>query len=700
MSKAGRNISYACVGIFAIAAFLIGGSAVPVSGAPDRVMRPPDDMPDQPFMQESAPQNPPLQDEGAVQNQPGGKKISLDIKGMEITDLLKMLSLKGGVNIVAGKNVRGKVTIFLKDVDFMDALEIILVSNELAYDMKGNIINVMTDRDYEAIYGSRFQENKALKIVKLKYCKAAEISKALNQIKSRVGKIVVDDVSNTIAIMDSPQVLTDMELMLKEMDMPTVTRVFALNYARADTVKTKLEPLLTKGIGTIQLDERTNKVIVTDLEENIKTIENAVMEFDEKTKEVLIDAKILQITLNDEYQAGINWDAVFSGVKTQLGMNFSVLKGSPIPTTAGSAITGGGIHIGDLSSRSYEAMVQFLQTYGKTNLLASPRIIALNNEEAKILVGKKQPYATSTSSQSGTGTTLNTYQITFIDLGIELHVIPTINRDGFVTMKVKPGVSSTTQNYTYGDATSRNTVPIVNKSEAETTVMVKDGNTIVIAGLIENRDQEEVNKVPGLGDLPLIGGLFRNRTRGSVGDSNEPEKNELIVFLTPHIISGDVMAPEVAKYRGLTRKLERQLTQAEIKNFEEEVESEASAKSGADAEREAGLAAASAQARPQPEAPAQKGAPAIDTYFEQVRSKILGKVQEELPQRQIKGEVHLSFCIMNNGTLKALPSLVKPADPVLLEAALKAIRAAEPFPPFPAYYQKKEKVFTITIMYE
>jgi len=608
----------------------------------------------------------------AGQGQPDAK-ISLDLKGMEIADVFKMLALRSGRNIVAGKNVRGKVTVFLKDVDVMDALEIILISNELAYDMKGDIINVMTDREYEAIYGERFQDAKKLKIVRLKYAKAAEVSKALNQIKSRVGKIVVDEISNTMLIMDAPQIIKQMEELVKVIDVPTKTKVFALNYSKAETMKAKLEPLLTKGIGTLQVDERTNKVIVTDLENNMKTIETAIAEFDEKTKEVLIDAKILQITLNDDYQTGINWDAVFAGIKTQLGMNFNVITASLIPST--STASGGGVHIGGIDTKySAEAMIKFLQKYGKTNLLASPRIVTINNEEAKILVGTNQPYATSQTTTPGTGASTTAYQITFLDLGVKLYVTPTINRDGFITMKVKPEVSSQGTPYEYG--TNKDKVPVVNTSQAETTVMVKDGATLVIAGLIENREEEEIKQVPGLGSIPIVGAIFRSRTSGS---SDNPEKKELVIFLTPHIITGDVMAPEVEKYSGLTDKLENRLTQKEIKDIARKMEFELSE-----------------SAAPEP----PKKDISIDEYYNNVRKLIMDKVRENYPAQSIRGEVQLSFRIAQDGSLSGAPVLMKPVDNALKEAAVKSVRAAAPFPSLPSYIKKKEEIFKIVIIYE
>jgi len=628
--------------------------------------------------------------EGITQSQAGSNKISLDLKGMEITDVLKMLALRSGKNIVAGKNVRGKVTVFLKDVDMMAAIEIILISNELAYDMKGDIINVMTDREYEALYGERFQDAKQLKVIKLKYGKADEVSKALNQIKSRIGKIVVDNISNTIVIIDAPQIIEQMEELVNAIDLPTKTKVFALNYSKAETMKAKLEPLLTKGIGVIQIDERTNKVIITDIENNMKIIEIAVSEFDEKTKEVLIDAKILQITLNHEYQAGINWDAVFSGIKAQLGMNFNVITGSPIPTTASGAATAGGIHVGGMDTKySAEAIIKFLEKFGKTNLLASPRIVAVNNEEAKILVGTNQPYATSQTTTPATGAATTSYQITFLDLGTKLYVTPTINRDGFVTMKVKPEVSSQGTPYTYG--ANQDKVPVVNTSQAETTVMAKDGTTIVIAGLIENREEEQVNQVPGLGNAPIVGSIFRNRTKGS---TDNPEKKELVIFLTPHIISGEAQSEDVEKYAGLTDKLEKQLTQKEIRDISKQMEPGSKERA---TKQEHNL---NDELREKDGQGSAKRQISIDDYYDTVRKSILEKVRENYPARAVRGEVQLSFCITQDGALKGTPALLKPANPALKEAAIRSIQASSPFPPFPEYFKKKGNTFKIVIIYE
>ena len=165
---------------------------------------------------------------------------------------------------------------------------------------------------------------------------------------------------------------------------------------------------------------------------------------------------ILELTLNDQYQMGINWDLLLKKLSSTLsgtigdsalGANFSELSGSVIPAQ-GKAQTGLGYKVGHLGTKGFQAVIQFLQTYGKTNILSNPRITVLNNEEAKILVGKNQPYVTTTVIQGET-TSQIAASVTYIDLGVKLTVTPTINKDGYITMKVKPEVSSSSTNVTY-----------------------------------------------------------------------------------------------------------------------------------------------------------------------------------------------------------------------------------------------------------
>jgi general secretion pathway protein D len=174
-----------------------------------------------------------------------------------------------------------------------------------------------------------------------------------------------------------------------------------------------------------------------------------------------------------------------------------------------------------------------------TNILSSPRITALNNEEAKILVGSTEPYVTTTTTTPATGAVTTAESVNFIDVGVKLFVTPVIHDDDYITMKIKPEVSSVTRFVTTGN---KNTIPVVETSEAETTVMVKNGVTIVIGGLIKDEKIASVSKVPILGDIPLIGLAFKNT-------DEILRKTELVIFLTPQIISGDVHIEEVSLQR-------------------------------------------------------------------------------------------------------------------------------------------------------
>lgn len=146
------------------------------------------------------------------------KNITLVVEDMDILSVLNIISVKSGFNIVMGKNVTGKVTIFLRNVNALDALEIILLANNLAYDRQGDIINVMTDREYELIYGEKFSDKRKIYIMKLKHSKAANVSKVLSQAKTDIGKVIVDEDSNTIILIDTPPSIIQMEKILEEID--------------------------------------------------------------------------------------------------------------------------------------------------------------------------------------------------------------------------------------------------------------------------------------------------------------------------------------------------------------------------------------------------------------------------------------------------------------------------------------------------
>lgn len=453
------------------------------------------------------------------------ESISLDLKGVDILEVFKLLAVRTGLNIVPTKNVTGRINLFINNITFEDALEIILATNDLASDRKGSIINVMTAAEYQALYGKKYNEKRKVTSFKLKYAKPKDVATALDNLKSDIGKVIVDEASGTIILIEIPEKLAQMEEMAKQLDQPLVTKVFELNYAKAEDVQAKLSQALSSATHTIQVDKRTNKVIVTDLPDKIKEMEKIVKEFDEASRQVLIQTEIWQLSLNERYKRGIDWEKLF---KSFYDLDF---KGK-FPLGLATTAVRQEISIGSVPQDKFNAVFQLLENYGKTEILSRPHIAVLNNEEAKILVGSKEAFITATVSQAESSTT-TAESVSFIDVGVKLNVSPSISKDGFITMKIKPEVSSVRETLTTSSGTQ---VPIVETSEAETTVKVKDGTTIMIAGLMKEKRTEDRTGLPGLSKIPILGALFG---KVEIGPLTEPRRNELIICITPKIITGE-----------------------------------------------------------------------------------------------------------------------------------------------------------------
>jgi len=460
--------------------------------------------------------------------------ISLDLKGINIEEVFRMLSMKIGKTVVAGKGVSGRVNLFLNNVTFEDALEVILITQGLACERNGNIIMVMRAAEYKRRYGKEYDEKREFRSFKLKYTRPASVFSVLTKLKSDVGKIIVDEGSGNVMLIDIPEKLDLMEKVMRDIDRPLKTQTFDLNYAEADVMGEYLANKITDGPGKIFVDKRTNKIIVSDLDEKIKDMERMVESFDEESKQVFIEAMILQITLKEEFQRGINWEKILADATGQ----FSWLRGlnmagtfpaspsyTPSPEIDRSNMT---MSIGTLEAQDYTIALKFLETFGDTKVLSRPKISVLNNKEASILVGAREAYVTQSLSQ-GESTTVTSESVEFIDVGVKLNVIPTIHNDGFVTLQIAPEVSAVRE--TLSTALGSN-IPIVETSEVSTTIRIKSGATVLIGGLMKEEQRDDVSGLPILNKIPIIRTFFGSRAKLK-------KKTEMVIFLRPHIITGD-----------------------------------------------------------------------------------------------------------------------------------------------------------------
>lgn len=456
------------------------------------------------------------------------KPVSIDLRDSDVVDVLKFLAQKGKFNIYMSPKIQGRVTLTLENVKISDILEIVLVANSLAFYQKNSIIYVMTQEEYKARYGEDYADAREVKLMKLQYASPSQVFKMLEPTKSTLGSIVVDEQTGTLILIDTPEKVDFMSKVVEEMDQMLETRMFDLGYSKAADMQTLLNAKLGgKGVESIQADARSNQIIVTALPARMKEIEAMILSLDRKTREVSIDTKIVKINLTDRNQQGANLQYLFQSrvlspltVQSQMSPNLNATA-----TSLFSQIT-----YNELASHGFNFLMQYLQTLGESKILASPKITVIEGEEAKILIGQREAYVTTTTT-TGTGGNGNTVSenVQFIDVGISLNVSAIINKNNFVTMKVKPEVSSVVRTLT---TPSGNDIPIVDTTQAETRVMVKDGTTIVIGGLRKTEKANAVNQVPGVSKLPLVGRIFKKQ------DATLTEF-ELIVLLTPHVIEGD-----------------------------------------------------------------------------------------------------------------------------------------------------------------
>jgi len=288
--------------------------------------------------------------------------------------------------------------------------------------------------------------------------------------------------------------------------IPVETKIFRIKYAKAVSIETAVSPMLTER-GKSKVDERTNSLIVTDIPNAINSIEAFIDKIDTPTPQVMIEAKIVEVDIKSARELGIEWRADFREptVDTRIGGGVST------PVAGVGELVFGTL----LSGIDLEAKLSMLESKNKAHILSQPKIAVVDNKEAMILSGKKVPIITLDRAGNEI--------IQFYDVALKLTVTPHINPENQVLLDLHPEVS---------DLSSEATVAggiIILTSEANTSLMVNDGQTAVIGGVMKTKTGEVVRGVPILSSIPLLGRLFKSKSKSD-------EKSEIMVFVTPHII--------------------------------------------------------------------------------------------------------------------------------------------------------------------
>ncbi|MFQ5681221.1 MAG: secretin N-terminal domain-containing protein [Candidatus Omnitrophota bacterium] len=291
------------------------------------------------------------------------------------------------------------------------------------------------------------------------------------------------------------------------------TEIIRLNFVDVNTIRKTLTPILSSR-GVINIDERTNSLVITDIKDKIKDIKDVATKLDIRTPQVLIETMVVDVKLTDEFKWGVV-ETLFADVRE--GGNEPKWKGdSNVLSLSGASTFKWGKTI--FSGADLNLTLQSIMKNTKSKILANPRVVTLDNLSASIDIITQEPYTAAT--QTGTQDQPMT-ATSFKDIGIKLIATPHITKDKFISMEI-----STEHSVKTG---SSGGVPIVDMRKASTNVLVKDGETIVMGGLRRRDVTDTVVKIPVLGDIPVLGRLFRSK-------DNSITETELVIFITPHLV--------------------------------------------------------------------------------------------------------------------------------------------------------------------
>jgi type IV pilus secretin PilQ/predicted competence protein len=425
----------------------------------------------------------------AAEERPGvekaytGQKISLDFKDADIKNVFRLLAEVSGLNMIVTGDVNRRVTLRLVEVPWDQALDLIIATNGLEKEQLGNVIRISTA---DALKGER---------------------------------------DKLIAAKESREKLDPMQ-----------TLYFTLNYARAKDLEPKIRPLMSKRPdAALVIDDRSNTIMVRDIQKSVEDVSTMIGRLDSRTPQVQIESNLVETTPSFSRALGLELDSVFNDGRIITSSRF--IAGSPF-TGAAQGITNqlivpnSGFRFGYFAN-NVRSVLSAAENEGNIKIISRPSVVTLNNVPSTIkserILRIALPASTNIASGSGAaaGTAVATEKI---PVGINLTVVPQVSSDGFVLLNIKVKSSSIANSPTVTGGVA-GVVPFdeLNR-EAEANVLVKDGETIVIGGILKDTDANATGGIPYLKDIPVVGWLFKNWRI-------QKDFEELVVFITPRIAS-------------------------------------------------------------------------------------------------------------------------------------------------------------------
>jgi len=396
-----------------------------------------------------------------------GEKIALDFFDTDIKNVFRILREVSGKNFAIDKDVTGKVTMTIdKPVPWDQILDLVLRMNQLGKTYEGDIVRIATLETLKREDDLRKAKLQALK-------ESREEAKALE---------------------------------------PLVTKYIAVSYSNAEKeIKPHIEKILTKSRGNVSIDAKNNQVIITDTMAKVLQAEDIVRRIDKVTSQVIIEARVVEVSTDFTRELGIDWNVTHGTTGAGNIANTTMAMNFPSPSATSSI----GVQFSRLSGVPHiiDAQINALETTGEGRILSSPKILTLDNKKAKIKQGLEYPYLERDSSGGAS--------IKFKNIDLLLEVTPHVTPDNRISMAIY---------LTKNDVDSLvGGVPALSTNEAETELLVNDGDTVVIGGIIKSSEREASAGFPGLSRIPLLGWLFKN-------NQDTRESNELLIFITPRIV--------------------------------------------------------------------------------------------------------------------------------------------------------------------
>lgn len=429
--------------------------------------------------------------------------ISLDFKEADINTVLRVLSLKTNVNIVAGPEVKGTVTIRLENVPWEKALQMVLKTYGYVYEKDGNIIRITTRENLAA-------EPLVTQTYILNYSKATEVQAAIQDILTERGRVKTADRTNMLVITDISTNLYNIGEVIKKIDKPTPAA-----FVDSKIINTSLG--ITENLGIDWTTGGTTSPLTLTGSSRPVTFP-----FSQRGSSV---------------EGGGGTEAISRAIKRffpTIAAADTVNPNDPKSFPSGAvSVTNDAFAYGTMSFTGFQAAVQFLRSRANTKIVSNPRIVVLNHQTASIHVGDNIPLPTFDTS-SGTGRlVVSGFNYDKLKTGVTMDVTPHINDNMEILVELQPSVNAQGNNISFNADLS---APIINETTAKTQVLIKSGQTIAIGGLLTDNSAVSEKKLPYLSEIPMVGKFFRSK-RQTAGSGNA--KVETLFFVTVSIVDSE-----------------------------------------------------------------------------------------------------------------------------------------------------------------